>query len=156
MTDKTLAALIQSDPEKGLAAALELYGDCCAGILHRMLGSTQDAEDCLGTMFCKLWKTIGQYDPEKSSLKSWICRITRNTAIDMLRKSGLEILPLDEELPDCSDSPEMLLQKKEMMADSSVSAQGFSVELIRKYRRLIDTKELTGISLGEIFIPVRI
>ena len=113
MTDKTLAALIQSDPEKGLAAALELYGDCCAGILHRMLGSTQDAEDCLGTVFCKLWQTIGQYDPEKSSLKSWVCRITRNTAIDMLRKSGLEILPLDEELPDCSDSPEMLLQKKD-------------------------------------------
>lgn len=45
---------------------------------------------------------------------------------------------------------------EEMMVDSSVSAQGFSVELIRKYRRLIDTKELTGISLGEIFIPVRI
>ena len=44
---------------------------------------------------------------------------------------------------------------KEMMVDSSVSAQGFSVELIRKYRRLIDTKELTGISLGEIFIPVQ-
>jgi len=38
MTDKTLAALIQSDPEKGLAAALEVYGDCCTGILHRLLG----------------------------------------------------------------------------------------------------------------------
>ena len=127
MTDKELAALIRSDPEKGLAAALKLYGDCCAGILHRMLGGrTQDIEDCLGTVFCKLWQTIHQYDPEKGSLRSWLCRITRNTAIDKLRQSGIEILPLEEDMPDLADSPETLAQRKDTaeLVQSAIDSLG--------------------------------
>ena len=117
MTDQALAALIRSNPEKGLKISLEQYGDCCGAVLFRMLGNReQDIEDCLGTVFCKLWQTIDQYDPQKGSLKSWLCRIARNTAIDLLRQTGTETLPLEEELPDAADGPEALTQRGDTAA----------------------------------------
>lgn len=110
MTDKILARLILEDPQEGLRVALNQYGGICNAILYRMLGPrSQDIEECLSAVLCKLWQSIGQYDPEKGSLKSWICRIARNTAVDTLRRGGVEILPLEEDLPDlCADVAERI------------------------------------------------
>lgn len=114
MTDESLAALIRSAPEKGLAIALKQYGNYCATILRRMLGNReQDIEDCLSTVFCKLWQTIEQYEPQKGSIKSWLCRITRNTAVDRLRSTGLETFPLEDELTEFFDNPAEWVQRND-------------------------------------------
>lgn len=113
MKDKALAALIRSQPEKGLEMVLQQYGGLCNGILRQMLGERpQDIEECLSTAICRLWQTIDRFDPEKGSLKSWLCRIVRNIAVDQLRRTQTSPLPLDEDWPDYGEDLTDQLQQQ--------------------------------------------
>ena len=42
-------------------------------------------EECVADVFIDLWTNPGKYDPEKGSLKSWLCMIARCKAIDKYR-----------------------------------------------------------------------
>ena len=47
-----------------------------------------NAPDATQEVFIKVWKKIDNFDPKKSSFKTWIFTIAKNTSIDFLRKSG--------------------------------------------------------------------
>lgn len=104
MTDQELCRLIRLDAKTGLSTAIDLYGGIVKAVLSRVLGNRpQDIDDCMGTVFCRLWQKIGSVDPENGNLKAWLCRVARNVALDLLRCEGEQLLPLDEErlgLPD--------------------------------------------------------
>lgn len=104
MTDQELCRLIRQDASAGLAAAIDLYGGIIKAVLYRILGSrTQDIEDCMGTVFCRLWQNIGTIDPNNGSLRAWLCRVARNLALDLLRSEREQLLPLEEELLGLTD-----------------------------------------------------
>lgn len=104
MTDEKLYALLRRDANAGLEVAVAAYGGIVKAVLQRVLGGrTQDVEDCMGTVFCRLWEKSHTIDLERGSLKSWLCRTARNTAVDLLRREGVPLLSLEEEtlgLPD--------------------------------------------------------
>jgi len=52
----------------------------------RVLGDTGAAEDVLQEVFMQLWRNPGAFDAARGSLGSWLAVITRNRAIDSLRK----------------------------------------------------------------------
>jgi RNA polymerase sigma-70 factor (ECF subfamily) len=88
MTEKSLIHLILSDPEKGISAAIDRYGNTvkavCANVLR---GYTQeDIEEAWGETFYRLWKCANGFDFEKNtSLRTYIGTIARNVAIDTQR-----------------------------------------------------------------------
>ena len=47
------------------------------------------ANDIVQEVFIKVWKKIDHFDSQKSSFKTWIFTIARNTTIDFLRKKKL-------------------------------------------------------------------
>jgi RNA polymerase sigma-70 factor (ECF subfamily) len=58
---------------------------------------TADIEDCISEVFYKLWKSSQLLDPEKGSLKNYLLQMTKNTAIDALRKLSRDnTIALDE------------------------------------------------------------
>lgn len=98
MTEQELCALIRQEPGQGLAVAIERYGGLVKAVLYRMLGSRpQDIEDCMGTVFCRLWQNAGMLESEKGGIKPWLCRVARNAAIDLLRREGEPLLSLEEQ-----------------------------------------------------------
>ncbi len=98
MTEQELCALLLREPSEGLAAAIERYGGIVKAVLYRMLGNhPQDIEDCMGTVFCRLWQNAASLGSDRGSMKAWLCRVARNTAIDLLRREGERPLPLEEE-----------------------------------------------------------
>jgi RNA polymerase sigma-70 factor (ECF subfamily) len=60
--------------------------------------SRTDVEDLLQDAYLKIWRNASSFDPERSSPISWMCAITRNTAIDAVRLRKLPIADLDEAL----------------------------------------------------------
>lgn len=63
-----------------------------------------DAEDLAQTVFLKVFGKLDIFDPEKSSLSTWIFNITRNTLIDHQRSMAFrQHGALSETLPDDSD-----------------------------------------------------
>lgn len=98
MTDRELCGLLRREPGEGLAAAIERYGGAVKAVLRRMLGNRpQDIEDCMGTVFCRLWQNADALDAEAGNLRAWLCRVARNTAVDLLRREGEPLLSLEEE-----------------------------------------------------------
>jgi RNA polymerase sigma factor (sigma-70 family) len=76
----------------GQTKALEkLYQDYSAallGIIMKIIKQEDVAEDVLQETFVKIWTAIGQYDPAKGRLFTWMARMAKNKAIDHLRSRG--------------------------------------------------------------------
>ena len=64
----------------------DLYADALFGVVARIMQSDDAGADVLHDAFVKIWKNIRKYDPTKGSPFTWMLNITRNTAIDQLRK----------------------------------------------------------------------
>ena len=68
----------------------ELHAHC-----YRMLGSSHDAEDALQEAMLRSWKAIGRFEG-RSSVKSWLYRISTNTCLDTIKKRPKQrVLPID-------------------------------------------------------------
>ena len=61
------------------------YSDTLYGVINRILGDDQLAEDALQKTFLKIWQNIDGYDPGRASLFTWMSVIARNTALDQKR-----------------------------------------------------------------------
>ncbi len=76
-----------------------LFADCgpvLLGYATRMLNSRSLAEDVVPDALVSAYRHIGSYDG-RASLKTWLCRIVRNRAIDELRRSSRFVgLPEDD------------------------------------------------------------
>lgn len=75
---------------KGDRAAFErLYGATRAklyGVLLRILGTAELADDVMQETYLKVWKMAGTFDPTIASPITWMVAIARNRAIDIARK----------------------------------------------------------------------
>ena len=70
---------------KAQRMALERYGNDVFAQVARMLPAVEDAEEVYQDVFVKVFRNIGMYDAEKSSLRTWISRIAYNESITWLR-----------------------------------------------------------------------
>ena len=77
---------------KGDEAAFErLYEATRAklyGVLLRILGRSEVAEEVMQETYLKAWTTAAKFDPRLASPITWMVAIARNRAIDIVRKKG--------------------------------------------------------------------
>lgn len=91
----------------------ELYARTSAklyGIAVRVLRDEAQAEEVLQEVFLKLWDRAGAYRSNGYSPMTWLITITRNSAIDRLRRArreGASLAPVDiaERLYDTAPGP---------------------------------------------------
>lgn len=88
-------------------------------ICFRIFGDRADAEDAMQDVYLTIWHRAGSFDPARGNPVSWLATLTRNRAIDIVRRSGRRpTAPIDlaAEIPDGSVSAELGLLQQE--ADS--------------------------------------
>jgi len=77
---------------KGDAAAFQrLYEATRAklyGVLVRILGRPELAEEVMQETYLKVWKMADKFDPSLASPITWMVAMARNRAIDIVRKRG--------------------------------------------------------------------
>ncbi|WP_205324927.1 sigma-70 family RNA polymerase sigma factor [Glycomyces sp. YM15] len=61
---------------------------------YRMLGSSFEAEDAVQEAFTRAWKSHGSFEG-RSSLRSWLYKITTNVCLDMLKGPQRRARPMD-------------------------------------------------------------
>ena len=64
------------------------YGRVVFGVIYRMLGSPESAEEVAQNAFHSVWRQARAYRPERGSVRTWLLAIARNAAIDWQRSKG--------------------------------------------------------------------
>lgn len=88
MDDQRIIELFFERSEDAIQAAEAAYGPMCRGIARKMLGSEEDAQECVNDTWHSLWNAIPPERPKK--LRSYIARITRNLAMKQLTRKTAE------------------------------------------------------------------
>jgi RNA polymerase sigma-70 factor (ECF subfamily) len=82
----------------GDAAAFETLvrdnADAVYGHALRFFGDRSIAEDATQEVFIKVYRSLAGFDG-RSSFSTWLFRLTRNTCIDMMRRSARRPTPMD-------------------------------------------------------------
>jgi len=104
LNDRELvSAAARAEPE-ALRALYGRYGRMVYGLALRIVGDPPSAEEITQDVFLKAWQNAARYDPSLSGVPTWLSRIARNRAIDVLRERGRgerhgrearELLPTD-------------------------------------------------------------
>jgi len=64
------------------------YGRVVFGVIYRMLGSPESAEEVAQNAFHSVWRQAAAYRPERGSVRTWLLAIARNAAIDWRRSKA--------------------------------------------------------------------
>jgi RNA polymerase sigma-70 factor, ECF subfamily len=83
-----LIARVQQQDESVIAHLYDHYGSALFGIVFRIVGRHDLAEQVLQDAFVKIWRNGPKYDATKGRLFTWMLNIARNTAIDAIRSAG--------------------------------------------------------------------
>jgi RNA polymerase sigma-70 factor (ECF subfamily) len=76
----------QSGDERALSELYDRYAGLIYGVGMRHLGDRSLAEDLVQEVFTAVWRGAAGFDPELASFATWMYRITRNRATDVIRR----------------------------------------------------------------------
>ncbi len=84
LEDIKIITLYNDRNETAITETNEKYGKLVKKVSYEILRNDEDTEECTNTTYLSTWNAIPPAMPK--SLCAFICKIARNTAIDMLRK----------------------------------------------------------------------
>lgn len=155
--DVTLIQSYRAGDTNALRELVERYTDPIYNFTYK-LGARDEAEDITQEVFIKVWKKIDSFDEEKSSFKTWLFTIARNTTIDYLRKrrpilfttlDTEDALPFEESITDTEPLPDIQF-------DATLNSEKIHrhlLELPEQYRSVINlhyTEEMTFDEIGKV------
>jgi RNA polymerase sigma-70 factor (ECF subfamily) len=89
-SDLATVTAVKARDQGAMAQLYDRYSSIVYAVALRVLGDTGAAEDVLQEVFLQLWRNPGAFDSARGSLAAWLAVITRNRAIDALRKRKTE------------------------------------------------------------------
>ncbi len=109
MKDNAIVDLFFHRDENAIGATKEQYGKYCRKIAMNVLGSEEDAEECVNDAFLAVWDRIPPEKPQ--SLRAFLGKITRNIAVNRYhqnrsqKRGGGEMALVLDELSESLASP---------------------------------------------------
>lgn len=84
--DVNLLHAIAGGDEAALASLYDRYRLILFGLLVRILGSREEAEDILQEVFIQVWRRAADFDEQRGKPFTWLVTLARSRAIDRLRQ----------------------------------------------------------------------
>ena len=131
------------------------YSGKVMGYLQARLHNRATAEDLCAEVFEKAIRKQDSFDPEKSSVSTWIFTITRNTLIDHYRRQKPSD-ELDENISDDTELDEDLLSNETLSelaaALKRLPQQMMDIIVLRYYdgKPLTEIAEMMQLSYGAV------
>ena len=105
------------------------YGQVVFSMVARQIPDVMDAEELTQDTFLRAFRYISNYDPQKASIATWLCRIAYRLTIDFLRRKRPVILSIED-----SEVWQTDISNEQLDADLSTGNE----ERISKLELLID------------------
>ena len=90
ISDKELVSRVRAGDQNAMGALYDRYSPLVYAVGLRVLADSAAAEDVLQEVFMQLWRNPARFDASRGSLGAWLAVISRNRAIDALRKRRYE------------------------------------------------------------------
>jgi RNA polymerase sigma-70 factor (ECF subfamily) len=122
MDDPKIVQLYWDRDEQAIPATADKYGRYCTAIARNILGSNEDAEECVNDTYLNAWNSMPPHRP--SVLSTFLGKITRNLSFNRYkhntadkRGGGETTAVLDEllEIVSDTDSVEQEINRKELV-----------------------------------------
>lgn len=141
MNEEGMVSGIRQRDEQAISAVITKYSRLLwpiAGAVLKNVGSQQDVEECIADVFIELWLHPERFDPNRGSLKSWLCMRTRCRAVDCYRElSRYKTVPLEGAMMLSRMGLQEALLREEARQELASAVRGLSdVErdiLLRRY-----------------------
>lgn len=133
MDDRQIIGLYLERSEEAILQTEIKYGRYCHQIAFNILNNSEDSEECVNDTYMRAWGSIPPNEPQ--SLSAFLGKITRNLALDMLRRrssdkrgGGETPLVLDELLDVVSGGNELerLHESEEISEAINVFLEGLN------------------------------
>ncbi len=156
MEDSKLLQLLQKDPNAGMERLMGQYTGLIYTVVREKLSAcgcvSSDIEDCVADVFSEFYVGLERYDPNLSSIKSYLCVMARNHANDILRKRARQhqhfsqddaqaMIQIPDEFCMESDLTERELRKEVLDAIKNLGEPDAGI-LISKYYFGLSSKEI--------------
>lgn len=138
--DAALVTRIAAGDPEALGQLYERYGRVVFGVLYRLLGAPEPAEEVTQDAFHAVWRRAGSYREDRGAVRTWLLAIARNAAIDWRRTKGKRI----EREAAIDEAAELV---EETRVDDRVIA-GLRAERVREAVAALPDEQRTVLSLA--------
>ncbi len=123
MEDSKIVQLYWDRSPDAISQTAKKYGKYCTTIARNILGSHEDAEECVNDTYMRAWNSMPDHRP--SVLSTYLGKITRNRAFNRYKREhagkrgGSEIPAILDELSECicgRENVEQELEYKELVS----------------------------------------
>ncbi len=154
-TDEQLITQYLAGNEPAFAVLVERYLPLVYGFSRQYSGDKDKAADIAQETFIKVWRNIKKFD-KKKSFRPWLFAITKNTALDWLKRKNE--IPFSsfasedgeenfiENIADPALSPAVLAENK-MFAEK---IENHFTELLTQYHSVVSMHVSDGLTFKEI------
>jgi RNA polymerase sigma-70 factor (ECF subfamily) len=129
--DQVLDRIEKQDPQ-ALQQLYEEFGQAVYSLAYAILRNRETAEEVTQDVFLKVWKRVALYQ-RGTNFRAWLLRLTRNQAIDALRRNQNELLHTSvwdmEDTPDSQSSEESARWIREVVKNQLSEVQRQAIEL---------------------------
>ncbi|MBQ8141106.1 MAG: sigma-70 family RNA polymerase sigma factor [Clostridia bacterium] len=152
MDGHLLKALNDRD-ETALAEIQKKYGNMMHALSRRILGSDEDAAECVNDVLLEIWNTVPPAQP--AGLSSYAFMLTRRTAIDKLRaagaqkRGGAEYRVALEELEECVGAEDEFIRESDS-SEIRETIENFLKDQKSTDRRIFLARYFDFLSIDEI------
>lgn len=149
--DGQLIRLMRESDLRAFELVYERHAAAALGLAHAMVRERGLAEDVTQEAFVSIWRGCGNYRSERGSVHTWVLAITRNRAIDAMRRrsSQQRIVACAEAFADRSVDREPT-QSEAVRHDEARSVRAAIGGLPDEQRRTIELSFFDGFTQTEI------
>ncbi|HEY6082266.1 MAG TPA: sigma-70 family RNA polymerase sigma factor [Chitinophagaceae bacterium] len=147
-SEPELIALLKQGEETAYSFLYDHYGAALFGIILRIIGRQELAEDALQEVFLKIYRNIDHYEVSKGRLFTWMLNIARNTAIDIVRSKDFRISRKIRELD--NDVNANTIKASVMPFTDHLGLDKVLSTLNQDHRKVIDMAYFRGYTQEEI------
>ena len=142
MSDTELLSQIAHGKQAALGTLYDRHSGLLLGVLVRVLGDSQEAEDVLHEVFLEVWEHASDYDETRGSVRAWLVMRARSRGLDRLRALGrTKTVPSSAAPPDPAPLPP---------PENTLSVRHALANLAPELRVLLELGYFEGLSSAEI------
>jgi len=146
----------QTGDQTAFKELVERYQSKVFSIIHGIVRQRNDVEDIAQQVFTKVYFSLGNFD-FRSSLVTWIYKITVNECFDYLRKKKVRKLVYESDLSEDEvrrvENSEPAMDRHQP-ADQALASRDYMIKLLSRVseeeRSLLIMKEVDGHSVEEL------